>query len=339
MIIGLDGTRAEGIDIAETQNLNVLRSTGYTDLDSLTNDISLSGPGWSSMLTGVWCDKHRVLDNDVSWANSQFDQFPHFFWRVNAFNPTLKLVSITHWAPINDEILCSKKSGRDCTKIAKVINETSDVAVKNSAVNVLRQEDPHAVFLQFDDIDHAGHGGGVDLGGFCPKPTGEIDGACTARGTNKNYLAEIKRIDGYIGEILAALKSRQNFEAENWLILVSPDHGGGGQVFNQHGFPAAQDRRTFVIMNGPSARSLPGKPAQKLEDLPSSINNNLPSIDTTGIKIVDLAATALYHLGVPVLSQWNLDGQPTGIVGSPNYIEKATPSCIQGIAPLITANR
>ena len=32
--------------------------------DRYQGNDTISGPGWSSILTGVWADKHGVLDND-----------------------------------------------------------------------------------------------------------------------------------------------------------------------------------------------------------------------------------------------------------------------------------
>lgn len=329
LILGLDGTRSEGIELAQTPNLDALRASGYVDLDAITGDVSLSGPGWASMLSGVWCDKHKVVDNDVSWANSNFAGYPHFFARAEQARPTLRSASVVHWAPINDEILCADERADDCGGVDEVITRDTDEGVRDAVVGLLRDGDPEAVFVQFDDIDHAGHGTAPSSppGGFCPRPAGEPDGNCVLRGFNAEYLAETERIDGYVGDILVTLRQRARYAQENWLILVSPDHGGGGQVFNQHGFNVAQDRRTFLIVAGPAARPLPGTPVTRLEDLSPVENNGLPPTDTGGAKIVDIAATALFHLGIPIDPAWQIEGQPVGVVDAPAYDERAIPSC------------
>ncbi|MEQ1438323.1 alkaline phosphatase family protein [Fontimonas sp. SYSU GA230001] len=329
LILGLDGTRSEGIELAQAPHLDALRAEGFTDLDAIAGDVSLSGPGWASMLSGVWCDRHKVVDNDVSWANSNFDAYPHFLARAEQARPALRTASVVHWAPINDEILCADERADDCGGVDAVITRDSDAGVRDAVVDLLRDGDPDAVFVQFDDIDHAGHGTAPSSppGGFCPKPSGAVDGNCLLRGLNAEYLAEIERIDGYIGDILAALRARPRYALENWLILVSPDHGGGGLVFNQHGFDVAQDRRTFLIVAGPAARPLPGTPVTRLADLPPAENNGLPPADTRGAKLVDIAATALFHLGIPIDPDWQLAGQPLGVAGAPDYEERAIPSC------------
>jgi predicted AlkP superfamily pyrophosphatase or phosphodiesterase len=312
LIIGMDGTRAEALAIANTPNLDAISSLGSRDINAITGDVSLSGPGWASMLTGVWCDKHNVIDNDASWSQSSFDSYPHFITRLETAAPSRHTFSVSHWDPINDEILCADERDDNCGGADQVINVGTDEAVRDEVVEVLTNGNPDVVFMQFDDVDHAGHGDPpTDPGGFCPfaggdSADGDHDGACTALNFNQDYLDVVETTDGYIGDIFAALTNRSNYAAENWIIIVSPDHGGGGQVINQHGFPHDQDRRTFLIVAGNAASAFPA--GQQM-------------------KMVDIAATALFHLGVTIDPSWNLDGQPVGITGVPAYQSNVIPSC------------
>ena len=322
LVIGLDGTRADALAVAKVPNLTALAVDGSVNLDAITNDISLSGPGWASMLSGVWCDKHGVRDNDATWPLSRFDEYPHFLRRVEAAQPDLITASVSHWAPINDEILCASEAGDDCP-VDFVSSPATDAGVRDEAVKLLKEQNPHALFLQFDDIDHAGHGETplpIGSNGFCPFPDGDTDyrgqtGACTAADFNPAYVATLELTDGYIGDILSAVHARPDFLNENWLVLVSADHGGGGMIKNQHGFPHAQDRRTFLIVSGPGARALPA--AQ--------------------LKLVDVAATALAHLGIPLDPAWNLDGQPVGIASAGLYQDRPVPGCVDalGLYPML----
>ena len=84
LIIGIDGCRTDALQTATTPNINNLISTSVYSMDALNDDITSSGPGWSAMMTGVWHDKHGVIDN--SFANGQYDQFRRLFY----FNHRLK---------------------------------------------------------------------------------------------------------------------------------------------------------------------------------------------------------------------------------------------------------
>ena len=61
LIIGIDGTRSDCLETAETPAIDALISQGIYSPDALNNDITYSGPGWSAMLCGVWSDSHLSL--------------------------------------------------------------------------------------------------------------------------------------------------------------------------------------------------------------------------------------------------------------------------------------
>lgn len=313
LIIGLDGLRAEAIAAAKTPNLDSLMERGFSDLNALTGDVSLSGPGWASMLTGVWCDKHRVVDNDLSFEASAFDEFPSLFSRVEALRPELQRFAISKWPPIVDNIFCAVEAQDNCGRATGVSVARDDAGVRDEAVKLLVNEDPHLLFLQFDNIDAAGHGTppASPPGGFCPFEGGDVAdseqfGVCLPANFNPQYLEFIEIADGLVGDVLQALYRRPNFLAENWIVLVAPDHGGAGTIFNQHGFPAEQDRRTFFIVSG-----------DRVAPLPEGVRT----------KTVDIAATALFHLRIPIDPAWQLDGQPVGLPGVPPYEDRPIPSC------------
>ncbi len=214
LVIGIDGCRADALRAANAPNIHGLLDNAVYSFDALTQFPTWSGAGWSSMCTGVWEDKHGVLDN--SFVGSNYAQYPHFIQRTEAHDPSLHTASIVHWAPINTQIntLCDIE-----------INVPTDLEVKTSAVSYLTDNDPDILFVAFDDVDHAGHGYG-----FAP----EIP----------EYMATIELTDGYVGEIMDALLDRPNFMEENWLVLLTTDHGGN---LAGHGGASFEERNIFFI--------------------------------------------------------------------------------------------
>lgn len=106
----------------------------------------------------------------------------------------------------------------------------------------------------------------------------------------------------------ASARSKASFARPMAMVVAFSEGffgGGGGAVFNQHGFPVSQDRRTFVIINGPTTPVLPEE----------------------SLHIVDIAATALFHLGISTEEIAMLDGQPVGIWGAGEYEPREIPSC------------
>lgn len=106
LIIGIDGTRPDALKKAETPHLDSLIKDGaFTDSAEILgeryqeND-TISGPGWSSILTGVWADKHGVHDNSFKGRN--YELFPHFFKHLKRQRPDATTVSLVSWKPISD---------------------------------------------------------------------------------------------------------------------------------------------------------------------------------------------------------------------------------------------
>ena len=220
LIIGIDGCRANVAESAVTPFLDGLQSNGLYSSDALNEDITISGPGWSAILCGVWSDKHLVTGNN--FANNNYAQYPSFFQRIESFDPSLNTISICHWSPINNSIVV------DDADI--VTNVNSDLGVALEAISHLENDDPHAIFLHFDDVDHAGHAHGFSA-------------------DVPEYVAAIEEVDGYVGDVIKALELRPNYVSEDWVVIVTSDHGG--KNFS-HGGNTFEEQNVLFIMSGNS---------------------------------------------------------------------------------------
>lgn len=263
LIIGIDGCMPAGITAANTPNLDALMANGTYSLKARNTGTTISGPSWSAMLTGVWEEKHGVTDNSFSGAN--YAEYPHFFKMIKEADPEYRTVSVSQWHPINDQI-ATMADGRINTQ-----NSTEDT--KNKVVIELGAEDLTAMFVHFDDVDHAGHGSGYNTG-------------------NPEYLDAIERVDTAIGEVVLEVKARKNYVNEDWIILVSTDHGGIG---TGHGGDTEEERTIFMIVSGDKV------PKTNLAETTSAAFYT----PTT----VDLPPTVMAHLCIPVKPEWKWDGK------------------------------
>ncbi len=109
LIIGMDGTRPDALAKAKTPHIDQLITKGaFTDTAQILGERydknnTISGPGWSSILTGVWADKHGVHDNSFKGRN--YEQFPHFFKNLKRLKPDAYTVSLVAWSPIKEFIV------------------------------------------------------------------------------------------------------------------------------------------------------------------------------------------------------------------------------------------
>ena len=83
------------------------------------------------------------------------------------------------------------------------------------------------VFIIYEDTDSAGHDFGFSY-------------------NNPVYKDAFKTEDAYGYEVIKAIESRETYETEDWLIIVTSDHGG---INTDHGDESIQERMTFVVMN------------------------------------------------------------------------------------------
>lgn len=265
LVLGLDGLRWDRIAAAQAPTLQGLMATGLfapSLLDVSSGAPTLSGPGWSSLATGVWPDRHGVRDNTL--AGSRYDAYPDFLTRAKAARPDLSTFVAVDWPPLVEQGTFGP------TIDARIVADgeengyyTEDERIAAVACDLLRDQDPDAAFVYLGSIDVMGHGCGAMSDG---------------------YLDSISKVDGWVGDILAAVRTRPA-AGERWLVLVTTDHGHRDE--GDHGGFTDAERSTFTIAVG--AGVAPGR--------------------RTDGQLVDIAATALHHLGVPLDPDWNLAGR------------------------------
>ena len=259
LISGIDGCKPDVLEKAETPAIEALIKNGAWTYKAKTDPISSSGICWTSMLTGVWHEKHKVVSND--YQNPNIEEYPHFFKRVKEFDPNLKTYSISNWAPLH-KIL--QEGEADVIK-----GGGPDDRVTMNVVNALKDGNPDVIFVQLDQVDGAGH---------------KFDYKYESEG----YVKAIEKADKQVSEMVAAVKARKTYHKEDWLIIVSTDHGGSN--FG-HGKDIPEHTTIFYIVSG--ANTSKGELAEA--------------------KVTDVCVTAMKHLGVQIKSGWNLDGEVRGL--------------------------
>lgn len=233
LVIGIDGTVLDRVKAADAPHLNGLMAQGLTARSTLyANPMAAtsSGPGWSTIATGVWPDKHGVKDN--SFTGKNYTAYPDFLTRIENANPALNTYAAADWEPItstdqNGPIFSAKVDKRLGLKGDRDGYGSEDPKIAAAASAELRDQNPDAAFVYFGEIDHAGHSSGA---------------------ASQEYLNTIARVDKLVGRLLTAVQNRPTYAQENWKVLVTTDHGhtdSGG-----HGGSTIQERGTFVLAKG-----------------------------------------------------------------------------------------
>lgn len=268
LVIGMDGLRHDRIDAAKAPHLKAMMANGTYGLSLLYASpmaATSSGPGWSTISTGVWPDKHGVKDN--SFAGKNYTRYPGFLARLAQVRPELSTYAAVDWKPLDSQGTVTP--GAD----AKLVLDGDrdgytghDATIAAETESILRHQNPDVLFVYFGQTDIVGHNSG-------------------ARSTA--YLDAIDVQDAYVGRLWAAIKARPTYAQERWTVVVATDHGhldAGG-----HGGSAIEERRTFVLAQGPG------------------IAAGARPVDT---RLVDVAATVHKQLGIDPDPAWGLDGKP-----------------------------
>ncbi|MFC5002375.1 alkaline phosphatase family protein [Dactylosporangium cerinum] len=264
LVVGMDGLNWAGVVAANAPNLDGLAAAGTLG-ESLVYcpgvAASSSGPGWSTIATGVFPDKHGVKDN--SFAGKQYATYPDFLTRLEQANPAYRTYSAVDWAVLHTQGTFGAAIDTRVTFDGDAEGYVSaDVKITNDAVNRLRNENPDASFVYLGNTDVVAH----------------------ASGTGTAYRTAIEKQDQQLGQLLAAISARPTYASEDWLVIVTTDHGhlspGGG-----HGGCGIDERRTFVLAKG------------------AGVAAGARPVDT---RLADVASSALAHFGVGAA----LDGKP-----------------------------
>ncbi|GAA3520250.1 alkaline phosphatase family protein [Nocardioides daeguensis] len=219
LVIGVDGAMLDVWQGLDLPNLNALMAAGATSTFNLPAEPmapTVSGPGWSTIATGVWPDKHRVVDNSFEGADRA--NYPDYMTRLERADSGLSTLVVGTWGPIPSTIL----TGADVR-----LPQPDDTETTAQATDLLRNGNPDAVFVHLDEVDGAGHSCGH---------------TCAA------YRTALTEADERIGAILDAVRDRATYGEENWQIIVTNDHGHtstGG-----HGGNTPAERGSFVVAVG-----------------------------------------------------------------------------------------
>ena len=256
LMIMVDGLRADASQTGDMPNLERLRTgkwqPGYKAAWSVTGHIApgsipSSAPNHVSIATGFTPAEHGVNANSVLEGGTASSK-PTWLKRVMDAKSGATALFVYSWSPDGN---IAPSEGFD------VLNDTDAANATALAARLASAEAPDATMYFIDCVDAAGHSSG-----FYPMSTA--------------YRAELATADGYIGACLDAIASRPTFAEEDWLVLVTSDHGGynkyHGQItenFQAHTVPIV------IAGTGVTAGRIPGIPYN-----------------------FDVAANALAHFGV-----------------------------------------
>ncbi len=239
IVIGYDGCRADVLTQVQKENSAVgyllekgaskaLTYCGGVNYPEINTQDTSTAPGWCSILTGQWADVHGVTANDIPksmevktlmttltedgiiGSASFITKWAGHFSREKAtYLPEVQYCS-DHALPVNFN-KCDGNEGSHKT----VMTEIADEACSDF------------LFVIYEHTDSEGHNYGFSI-------------------NNPGYKEAFVESDACGYEAIKAIEARETYDTEDWLIIITSDHGGKGLG---HGKESIQERMTFVVMN------------------------------------------------------------------------------------------
>lgn len=278
VFILLDGIPADVIERVATPNIDAIAAAGGYARASVggalgrpTETPTISAPGYMSLLTSTWANKHNV------WGNS--NQSPNYaYWNifriVETADSTRRTAVFSTWLDNRTVLIGAGRAGAG--------NYTIDHAVDGFELDTVAfpHDKASRYILAIDDRvsrDAAAYIAtrGPDLSWVYLQHTDDV---AHANGDSDASDAAVRRADEFAGRIWAAVKQREAM-GEQWMIVVTTDHGRDAVSGKGHGGKSVRERTTWIATNQPAldARFTSGAAA-----------------------IVDITPSILKHLRIPI---------------------------------------
>ncbi len=240
VVIGFDGTRADVFnfytqheksaikEIMADNGHAVLGYCGGANWPENNTQQTSTGPGWCSILTGLWADETGITKNSVPKSLDYKTLFLSLI-EDNFVDSTKFCVSWGGHFNSEDSTYYPEKQYAEQNGInaSFVYASNDDGTFENVQKDLTSADCTDFLFCIFEQCDHVGHDSN-----FTPE--------------NDAYVDAFENDDKYAYDILEMIKSRPTYDTEDWLILITTDHGGHR---SSHGGSTKQERYTFIVAN------------------------------------------------------------------------------------------
>jgi predicted AlkP superfamily pyrophosphatase or phosphodiesterase len=288
LFIIVDGIPADVLENATIPNMKKIGKykRAYTggDIGSYTETVTISAPGYMNLITGTWGNKHNVYDNSVKNPNYNYK---NIFRLLKEQQSDKKIGIFSTWTDNRVKLIGEglskagnitfdyKFDGYELDLITyphdpsdlyiqhidqRVVNETS-ICIKNDA------PDLSWVYLQYtDDIGHE-------------------------YGDSKEFYEAINDLDQQIGRIYESIEYRIKYHQEDWLFVITTDHGRDQITGKEHGEQSERERTTWIVTNNQETNTY-------FQDYIPAIVDILPTM------------ARFMNIEIPLRSARELDGVP-----------------------------
>ncbi len=245
----VDGIPADVIERVATPHLDAIASAGAYARAQMGGPVgepgetpTVSAPGYMSLVTGTWANKHNVYEN--------YNLSPNYdYWNIfrvaKDMSPAIKIGIFSTWTDNRTVLLGEGQPGAGDWRFDYVADGFEkdekrfppqpsdkhialiDTLVSEVAAKVILEQGPDLSWVYLQHTDDIGHEFG--------------DGEAFDRA--------VAEMDAHVGRIWAAVKARQATHPEDWLLIVTTDHGRDAETGREHEGHTARERTIWIATN------------------------------------------------------------------------------------------
>lgn len=286
-----DGIPADVIEKAPTPNIRKIIAAGTYlrahvggEQGTYTETPTISAPGYNNLLTGTWGYKHNVWGNSIKAPNYHYKTI---FRLLKDQRPASKTAIFSTWLDNRTKLLGEDlpatgnlrvdyhADGYELDTAAYPHDKQSqyihaiDERVAQEAAKTLAANGPDLSWVYLEYTDDMGH----------------------RHGDSPEQQQALAYLDAQVGRLWDAVQARQKKYKEDWLLVLTTDHGRDPQTGRNHGGQSARERATWVVL---------------------STKNTNAYARQEPVAIVDILPTVarFMQLPLPQTTQRELDGVP-----------------------------
>ena len=234
---------------------------------------TISAPGYIDLLTGTWGNKHNVWDNDIAAPNYNYW---NIFRIAEKINPKIQTAIFSTWLDNRTKLIGEgieqagsvmldyKFDGLEHDTLKYPHDNAADYirkideAVSNEAARYISTNGPDLSWVYLEYTDDMGH----------------------RFGDSPQFYEAIKNADKRIKKIWDAMKLRENKFDEDWLLIITTDHGRDAATGKDHGGQSDRERTTWIATNSKQLNDRFKQGPGIVDILPSIFNHmNLSVLD------------------------------------------------------------